>query len=52
MAALLGHDLHLVVCTPDVPRPDPERFSAEAYASGFTFDVDVDGAAVDAALAG
>jgi capsular polysaccharide biosynthesis protein len=52
MAALLGHDLHLVVCTPDVRRPDPSKFSAEAYASGFTFDLDVDGAAVDAALAG
>ncbi len=52
MAALLGHDLHLVVCTPDVRRPDPEKFSADAYASGFTFDAAVDGAAVDAALAG
>ncbi|MEO5851784.1 MAG: glycosyltransferase 61 family protein [Nocardioides sp.] len=52
IAALLGHRLDLVVCPPDVPRRDPDRFTLESFHSDYVVGLDgPDGDFLRAALA-
>ena len=39
IAALLGHRLDLVVCPPDVPRREPDRFTLESFHSDYALDL-------------
>ena len=52
MSALHGHRLDLVVCPPDVPRREPDRFTLESFHSDYTLDLaGSDGAFLRAVLA-
>jgi len=42
IASVLGHQIDLIWCTPDLPHP-VGKWSSKAFASGFTFDFDRDG---------
>lgn len=40
IAALLGHQLDLIVCPPDTPRRTPDKFTAESFHSDYAVDLD------------
>ncbi len=52
IAALLGHRLDLLVCSPDTPRREPDKFTVDSFHSDYVVDLDgVEGEFLRSALA-